>query len=350
MIHATLIPVAVASLVFGGAPEVPSNAVLAPSSAAHSTPLKKGDYKATFRAPSLLIEGEPYRVTVDILAVGDKPCDMPVWLLTPAAWLVNNKPLMRREAEGKIELQPGQTLSMTIDLAGLVSDRFDGEPDDFRVAFADSGMDAQEVISLELPERGINFEELPKEQLGNYHVVLQTTGGMIWLEMWDDVAPNHVRNFLDLASDGFYDGSEFYRVIPTFMVQGGRAASGEAPPRKLDAEFSSRKHEAGVLSAARLGNDINSATSEFFIVHKKTSSLDGKYSAFGRVLDGMDAVDKIVKGVETHYALVNRWAEKRITMDSQSPLFQKEMNRPNPHQVITQALVVKATKSRPDRK
>ncbi len=168
--------------------------------------------------------------------------------------------------------------------------------------------------------------------------------------MWADVAPNHVRNFLDLASDGFYDGSPFYRVIPTFMIQGGRAVSGENPPRKLDAEFSSRKHEAGGLSAARLPGDINSATSEFFIVHKRTPSLDGQYTAFGQAIVGMDAVESIVKGVEINYALINRLAQKKVQMDSKSPFFQMEMNRPNPSQVITQALVVKATKSRPAKK
>ena len=289
-------------------------------------------------------------MNVDIVAVGEKSCQMPAWLLTPAAWLVDNKPLTRREAEGNVELQPGQTLSMSIDLAVLVTERFEGEPIDFRLSFAESGAEPKDVIFLGLPERGINFEELPKEQLGNYQVVLQTTGGPVWLEMWPDVAPNHVRNFLDLTSKGFYDGSGFHRVIPTFMIQGGKAASGSAAPRKIDAEFNSRKHDAGVLSAARSPNDINSATSEFFIVHKKSANLDGKYSAFGQVIIGMDAVEKIVQGVEINYALINRLAENQIRMDSQNPLFLQEMNRPNPQQLITQALVVKASKSRPSHK
>lgn len=344
MIQAILIPAAIASLAFSG-PEfsMPESSVLGAQKRA-------GDYQATFTAPELFIQNEPYRVTVDIVAVGDKPCQMPAWLLTPAAWLVNNKPLIRREAEGNIDLQPGQTLSMSIDLAGFVNERFEGDPIDFRLSFAESGVDPQDVIFLELPERGINFEELPKEQLGNYQVVLQTTGGPIWLDMWADVAPNHVRNFLDLASEGFYDGSAFHRVIPTFMIQGGKATSTETPPRKIDAEFSSRKHDAGVLSAARLPNDINSATTEFFIVHKKSAGLDGKYSAFGKVIIGMDAVEKIVKSVEINYSLVNRLAEKKVAMDSKNPLFAMEMNRPNPPQLITQALVVKASKSRPSGK
>ncbi len=334
MIHAILIPAAIASLALGSAPS--------------AEPVqKKGDYVATFSAPSLFIEGEPYRVSVDIVGVGDKPCQMPAWLLTPASWLVNNKPLIRREAEGNIEVEPGQTISMTIDLAERINERFDGDTIDFRLSFAESGVDPIDVIYLGLPERGINFEELPKEQLGNYHVVLQTTGGAIWLEMWPDVAPNHVRNFLDLASKGFYDGSPFYRVIPLFMVQGGRAASGEAAPRKLDAEFNSRNHDAGVLSAARLPNDINSATSEFFIVHRNAPHLNGKYSAFGKLISGMDAVDKMVTGVEVQYALKNRLLDKQVRIDTNNPFFDMEVNRPNPPQVITQALVVKGTKSRP---
>ncbi|QDV08974.1 Peptidyl-prolyl cis-trans isomerase B [Planctomycetes bacterium Poly30] len=334
MIQAILIPALVASITFGGG----------------AAQKRAGDYQASFTAPELFIQNEPYRVTVDFLAVGEKPCQMPVWLMTPAAWLVNNKPLTRREAEGNVELQPGQKLSVSLDLSGFLTERFEGDPIDFRLSFAETGVDPKDVIYLGLPERGINFEELPKEQLGNYQVVLQTTGGPIWLEMWPDVAPNHVRNFLDLASKGFYDGSGFHRVIPTFMVQGGKAASGEVAPRKLDAEFNSRKHEAGVLSAARLPNDINSATSEFFIVHRKSSGLDGKYSAFGQVIIGMDAVESIVKGVEGNYSLINRLAANQVRMDSQNALFQQEMNRPNPPQMITQALVVKASKSRPSSK
>lgn len=371
MIQTILIPVVVASLACAAVPKehVPS-AHLVPESSSGSisgsiagpaslgpvsaipgsssvAQTRKGSYEATFKAPELFIQGEPYRVTVDIEARGEKPCKMPNWLLTPAAWLVNNKPLVRREAEGNLELQPGQRLSMSIDLTQFINDRFDGDLIDFRLAFAESANDPLEVICLGLPERGINFEELPAEQLGNYQVVLQTTGGQVWVEMWPDVAPNHVRNFLDLSSKGFYDGSEFYRVIPTFMVQGGRAASGEAAPRKLDAEFNSRKHDAGVLSAARLPDDINSATSEFFIVHRRTASLDGQYSAFGRVITGMEAIDEIVKGVEINYSLVNSLAERKVQMDSLNPFFRMAMNHPNPQQFITQALVVKATKSRP---
>ena len=354
MIHATLIPAAVASLALSVSPGITPGATAGFHSGGIAAPtepaLKKGDYEATFSAPALVIQGEPYRVTVNIVGVGDKPSQMPAWLLTPAAWLVNNKPLIRREAEGRIEVEPGQTISMSLDIASRITERFDGDPLDFRLSFAESGVDPIDVIYLGLPERGINFEELPKEQLGNYHVVLQTTGGEIWMEMWPDVAPNHVRNFLDLASKGFYDGSPFYRIIPMFMVQGGRAVSGETPPRKLDAEFNSRNHDAGVLSAARLPNDINSATSEFFIVHKNAPHLNGKYSAFGKVILGMDAVDKMVTGVEVQYALKGRLLEKQVRVDTNNPFFDMEMNRPNPPQVITQALVVKSTKSRPARK
>ncbi len=337
MIQAILIPAAIATLALGAV--TPKDPVQ-----------KKGDYVATFSAPALFIQGEPYRVTVDIKGVGEKPCQMPAWLLTPAAWLVNNKPLIRREAEGNIEVEPGQSISMSVDIAPRINERFENDPIDFRLSFAESGVDPIDVIYLGLPERGINFEELPKEQLGNYQVVLQTTGGAVWLEMWPDVAPNHVRNFLDLASKGFYDGSPFYRIIPMFMVQGGRAVSGEAPPRKLDAEFNSRNHDAGVLSAARLPDDINSATSEFFIVHSNAPHLNGKYSAFGRVVHGMDAVNNMVAGVEVQYALKNRLLDNRVRIDTSNPILDREMNRPNPPQVITQALVVKSTKSRPKKK
>jgi cyclophilin family peptidyl-prolyl cis-trans isomerase len=123
------------------------------------------------------------------------------------------------------------------------------------------------------------------------------------MEMWPDVAPNHVRNFCDLANTGFYEGTLVHRVSPTFMVQGGCPNTRDKPtqrqtwgngqgPRQLVAEFNDRKHVPGVLSTAR-GPDVNSASSQFFIMTAVYPSLDGQYTAFGKVLDGMDAVMKI---------------------------------------------------------
>ena len=132
--------------------------------------------------------------------------------------------------------------------------------------------------------------------------VIETTLGNIELEFLEDVAPGHTKNFKDLANKGFYDGTIFHRVIPGFMIQGGdpnsksedRSAHGTGGPGyTIKAEFNDTPHDRGVLSMAR-SQDPNSAGSQFFIVVKDAHFLDGKYTAFGRVLSGMDVADKIV--------------------------------------------------------
>ena len=132
--------------------------------------------------------------------------------------------------------------------------------------------------------------------------VIETTLGNIELEFLEDVAPGHTKNFKDLANKGFYDGTIFHRVIPGFMIQGGdpnsksedRAAHGTGGPGyTIKAEFNDTPHDRGVLSMAR-SQDPNSAGSQFYIVVKDSHFLDGQYTAFGRVINGMDVADKIV--------------------------------------------------------
>jgi peptidyl-prolyl cis-trans isomerase B (cyclophilin B) len=127
-------------------------------------------------------------------------------------------------------------------------------------------------------------------------VILRTVRGDITVKFWPDVAPNHVRNFLDLSYTGFYKGTTFHRVIPGFMIQGGdpTGTGTGSGPRQLQSEFQAqKKHLRGVLSMAR-SSDPNSASCQFFIMHAAAPSLDNQYSAFGEVVTGMDAVDKIV--------------------------------------------------------
>lgn len=127
-------------------------------------------------------------------------------------------------------------------------------------------------------------------------VKLQTSKGDVTLELWDDVAPKHAANFLKLVDDGFYDGLTFHRIIPGFMIQGGcpKGDGTGGPGWHVDAEFNDRKHEPGVLSAAR-SSDPNSAGSQFFVclTRENCQHLDGQYTAFGKVTDGMDAVESI---------------------------------------------------------
>lgn len=121
--------------------------------------------------------------------------------------------------------------------------------------------------------------------------------GRIVIELRPDLAPNHVARIKELARQGFYDGTPFHRVIRGFMAQGGdptgtgMGGSGQ----KLKAEFSKEKHVRGSVSMARAA-DPNSADSQFFIVLEAAPHLDGQYTLWGKVVEGMDVVDKIKKG------------------------------------------------------
>ena len=138
--------------------------------------------------------------------------------------------------------------------------------------------------------------------------ILSTRHGDITLEFLPEVAPNHVANFVELARSGFYDGTKFHRVIPGFMIQGGDPNSKQDDRRlhgtggsgkNIKAEFNKTAHVRGVLSAARSSNP-DSASSQFFIVTTNAPHLDGQYTAFGKVVSGMDVADKIVNEEADH--------------------------------------------------
>ena len=125
-------------------------------------------------------------------------------------------------------------------------------------------------------------------------------GDVIKAELYPEIAPNTVNNFISLVKKGFYDGLIFHRVIPGFMIQGGdplgKGLGG--PGYGIKGEFlqngfkNELKHSRGVLSMARAG-DPNSAGSQFFIMHEDAPHLDGGYAAFGKVIEGIEAVDRI---------------------------------------------------------
>lgn len=126
--------------------------------------------------------------------------------------------------------------------------------------------------------------------------------GDIVLKFFHDVAPGHVKNFIDLARKGFYNGTTFHRIIPGFMIQGGdpnsknsdRSSHGMGGPGyKIKAEFNSTPHRRGVVSMAR-ANDPDSAGSQFFICVADSNFLDWQYTAFGEVVSGMEVADKVV--------------------------------------------------------
>ncbi|HKU50633.1 MAG TPA: peptidylprolyl isomerase, partial [Nitrososphaera sp.] len=136
--------------------------------------------------------------------------------------------------------------------------------------------------------------------------VLNTTQGIIKMEFFPEAAPNHVQNFIKLANEGFYDGSLFHRIVPGFVIQGGDPNTVNGTDRNLwgtggpgytiDEEFNDISHDRGIVSMARAA-DPNSAGSQFFIVLQGDEltkrALDGQYTVFGRVIEGMDVVDKI---------------------------------------------------------
>ncbi len=145
-------------------------------------------------------------------------------------------------------------------------------------------------------------------------MILKLKDGDVKIELFEDVAPNHVKRIKELANDGKYDNVVFHRVIDGFMAQTGdvkfgnseskdfdlgRAGMGGSDLPDLNQEFSSLPHDRGTLSMAR-SSDPNSANSQFFICFKPAPFLDRQYTVFGKVIEGMDLVDKIKRGDESN--------------------------------------------------
>lgn len=160
-------------------------------------------------------------------------------------------------------------------------------------------------------------------------------GGVITLELYPNIAPETVNNFVSLVNKGFYDGLTFHRIIPGFMIQGGDPLGNGTggPGYSIKGEFKSNgfrndlRHERGVISMAR-AMDPNSAGSQFFIMHADAPHLDGSYAAFGKVIDGMGVVDSIAS-VRTNMfndAPVTPVVIKSITVDTKGEEF-KEPNK-----------------------
>lgn len=128
-------------------------------------------------------------------------------------------------------------------------------------------------------------------------LIIETTQGNVVVEMRPDLAPTHVARIKELVRDGFYDGIVFHRVIDGFMAQTGdpNGTGTGGSGQKLKAEFSNEKHVRGTCSMAR-AMDPNSADSQFFICFEDAPWLDGQYTVWGQVVDGMENVDKIKRG------------------------------------------------------
>jgi len=144
------------------------------------------------------------------------------------------------------------------------------------------------------------FHERKKMKKNPIVTMEMESGKSIKIELYPDVAPNTVNNFISLVNKKFYDGLIFHRVISGFMIQGGcpKGMGYGGPGYGIKGEFSQNgcdnglKHQSGVLSMARSGHP-DSAGSQFFIMHKESPHLDGSYAAFGKVIEGMGEVDRI---------------------------------------------------------
>ncbi|MFT6716340.1 MAG: peptidyl-prolyl cis-trans isomerase B (cyclophilin B) [Saprospiraceae bacterium] len=129
---------------------------------------------------------------------------------------------------------------------------------------------------------------------------IKTNKGSMFIELYENDAPNTVANFVKLAQDGYYDGLTFHRVLPDFVIQGGcpEGTGAGGPGYQIDCELDgdNQYHDRGVLSMAHAGR--NTGGSQFFVCHSRnnTSHLDGNHTCFGKVYDGVDVIDKIAQG------------------------------------------------------
>ena len=198
-----------------------------------------------------------------------------------------------------------QKISETpVDAAGLATER----------------VDIRHVTIRDTPPEPF-VAETPQE-LGAYRATLDTSAGPITMEFLAEAAPNTVRQFMRLAAAGVYDGMAFHRVAPGFVIQTGALSSRLAPLTEkqqklvhpLVPEFSGTKHVKGIVSMAR-GEDPGSATTSFFICTAPSTALDGQYTVFGRVVDGMAAVDAIEAAPRNGEAPTSRVELKTIRIE-----------------------------------
>ena len=174
------------------------------------------------------------------------------------------------------------------------------------------------------PPDPVPFADATPEQLAASKAILETSAGPITIEFFADKAPEHVRNFLRLAQLGVYDGMAFHRVVRGFAVQTGALTSRGPLSEKqqkhvasVRAELNDTKHVKGIVSMAHPG-DPNAATTSFFIVTADAPSLDGKYTAFGRVIDGMQVVEAIEQSPVSGEAPVTRIELKSVRVIAES--------------------------------
>lgn len=259
--------------------------------------------EATWTVPKVYVEGHAFNVHVEVTA--PKSGEIPAWIFETAAFTLDGQPIGEKKSKETLKSEAGSKIMLDVDLHEAISASKAFGKKDFKLDLPGTGVTAAQVRYLVPVEKGVEFtdeKKVPAESLSSYYVLLETNRGNMIAEFWPDVAPKHVRNYLDLCETGFYDGTLFHRVGPGFMIQGGDPNTKDPSkkgswgtgngPRTVNAEFNAKKHVRGVLSMARSG-DPNSASCQFFVMHGPYPSLDGKYSAFGALIDGLETLDKI---------------------------------------------------------
>ena len=241
-----------------------------------------------------------------------------------AAVLVPGKP-DSAGAQFFIVLADQPSLDNQYTVFGHVADGFD-----VLQKISETPLDEKGVATERVEIRHVTVRETPAEpfvsetpqDLAGYRAVLDTSAGPITIEFFTDKAPNTSRQFMRLAASGVYNGMAFHRVAPGFVVQTGALSSRTAPltqkqqalVHNLAPEFNDTKHVKGIVSMAR-GEAADSATTSFFICTAPSAALDGVYTAFGRVVDGMAAVDAIEAAPRTGEAPITRIELKTVRIE-----------------------------------
>jgi cyclophilin family peptidyl-prolyl cis-trans isomerase len=211
-----------------------------------------------------------------------------------------------------------------------------------KISETDASADGKALSRIEIesvtirdtpPPEPVPFADATAEQLAGYKAVLETGAGPITIEFFADKAPGHVRNFLRLAQLGVYDGMAFHRVVRGFAVQTGALTSRGPLTEKqqthvtsVKAELNDTKHLKGIVSMAHPG-DPNAASTSFFIVTADAPSLDGKYTAFGRVVDGMQVVEAIEQAPVSGEAPVTRIELKSVRVSPPSKAAEETLKK-----------------------
>ncbi len=201
---------------------------------------------------------------------------------------------------------------------------------------------AQQTIQLELQE----FSQEEIDEMKHKAVIITMNSGTFFIEFFPEEAPNTVHNFLELVESGYYDGTVFHRIVPGFMIQGGdpntkdpdsdRRLWGQGGPgHQINEEFNTLQHDRGIISMAR-GDHKDSAGSQFFIVHKDSPHLDGKYTVFGRLVPGLpNALDQIASlETDSNNMPLDILEARIITAKILEPYTSANMSTPDKNQSI----------------